>query len=99
MRTLRTLEELRHVVGDVLDIASLSDAQMLQMLLKRANGSATMKLLLRAALSVARERQNDRIADLEQELEAVAFDRDGLETTLRQIRTMLVEHEIAEARP
>jgi hypothetical protein len=54
MRAAKTLEELRHVVGDVVEVASFSDAQMVQALLKRINGGATMKLLLRAALSVAR---------------------------------------------
>jgi len=85
MRSARTLEELRGHVGDVLDVASLSDAQMLQTLLKKINGSATLKQLLVATLSVARGRESNRIAELERELEATE-DQPELEDELRDLR-------------
>jgi hypothetical protein len=88
----KTLEELRHCVTDVLDVASLSDAQMLQTLLRKVNGGATMKLLL-AALSVARERESNRIAELVQELEDTERDLDELGDALRRARNALAEHE------
>jgi hypothetical protein len=89
MRTARTLEELRHVVGDVVEVASFSDAQMVQALLKRVNGGATMKLLLRAALSVARERETDRIAELERQRDDAVLDCDELEEDLQELRRKL----------
>jgi hypothetical protein len=65
MRSAPTLKELRHSIGDVLDVASLTAAQMVQALLKKVNGSTTLKQALTAALSMARERQTERIAELE----------------------------------
>jgi hypothetical protein len=70
----------------VLDIASLSDAQMLQVLLKRANGSPTLKQLLHATLSVARERESERVTELEQALADAEADHPELEDKLQNIK-------------
>jgi hypothetical protein len=96
MRSARTLEELRSLISDVLDEASRSDAQMTQAVLSRVNGSANFKQVLTAALSIARERQSERIAELEQERDDAVLDRDELVTSLRRIRDKLAEHEHSE---
>jgi hypothetical protein len=89
MRSTRILKQLRHYVGDVLSVASLSDTQMLQALFNTINGNATFKQALTAALSVARERQSDRIIELEHELKDAEFDRNVLEGDLRDLRRKL----------
>jgi hypothetical protein len=89
MRSAKTLEELRGFIGHVLDEASRSDAQMVGALLKRVNGSANLKQILTAALSVARDSQNARIAELEQERDDAVLDRDDLEGELRDLHRKL----------
>jgi hypothetical protein len=84
-KTPMTLEVVRGTINDILDIASLSDAQVARVLVERVNGSATLTELLTAALSVARRRESKRIAELESELED-AKDHPELEDELRDLR-------------
>jgi prophage regulatory protein len=83
------LDEMRASAGDVLAI-DLSDSQTTQALLKKINDRATLKQLLTAALSVARERQNERrTPDTES----------GRGTALRAPRKMLSENEVLDLLP
>src|ERR1700751_3540757 len=82
------LDEIRGNVGDVLGI-DLSDSQTTQALLKKVNDRATLKQLLTAALSVARERQNERTPDTES----------GRDTALGAPRKMLSENEVLDLLP
>jgi prophage regulatory protein len=82
------LDEIRGSVGDVLAI-DLSDSQTTQALLKKVNDRATLKELLTAALSVARERQNERTPDTES----------GRDTAPRAPRKMLSENEVLDLLP
>jgi predicted DNA-binding transcriptional regulator AlpA len=82
------LDAIRGSVGDVLAI-DLSDSQTTQALLKKVNDRATLRQLLTAALSVARERQNERTADT----------KSGSDTALREPRRMLTEAQVLDLLP
>jgi prophage regulatory protein len=82
------LDKIRGSMGDVLAI-DLSDSQTTQALLKKVNDRATLKQLLTAALSVARQRQNERTADT----------KSGSDTALREPRRMLTEAQVLDLLP
>lgn len=84
-----THDELIGRVSGVLAIASLSDNQTTATLLARANG-ASLKDVLAAALSVARERQCD-IAELKYALRDSERFRDGLEDNIQELRDHLAD--------
>jgi hypothetical protein len=79
-----TRDEMRGHVADVL-AGPLSDGQTIQTLLSRANG-ADLKQLLAAALSVAREQVNQKIAELERALDDSEHDRWRLEDGMRELQ-------------
>ena len=84
------LDELRGHVEDVLAVASLSDSQTIRTLLSRVNG-ASVKDMLTAALSVARE-QTREIAGLEyalRESEETRRELEGQERETRELQTRL----------
>ena len=79
-----TLDELRGHVTDVL-AAPLSDDRTLQELRSRVNG-ADLNQLLVAALSVAREQTNRKIAELELALDVSVEGRWQLEDQMQELR-------------
>ena len=79
-----TSDELRGHVADVL-ATPLSDDRTVQALLSRANG-ADPKQLLAAALAVAREQTDQKIAELERALDDSEQDRWQLEDELRELQ-------------
>jgi predicted DNA-binding transcriptional regulator AlpA len=81
------LDDILGSVDDVLGI-DLSDSQTTQALLKKVHDRATLKQLLTAALSVARDRRNERTADTES-------GRD----TAREPRKMLSEDQVLDLLP
>ena len=82
-----TLDELRGHVADVL-ATPLSDDRTLQELRSRVNGADPNQLLV-AALSVAREQANQKIAELELALDVSEQDRWQLEDELRELREQI----------
>src|SRR5262245_32380050 len=81
-----TRDEMRGHVADVL-AGPLSDGQTIQTLLSRANANgADLKQLLAAALSVAREQVNQKIAELERALDDSEHDRWRLEDGMRELQ-------------
>ena len=75
-----SLEELRGIVSNAFDL-QLNDEQMAKALLAKVNGNATPERLLTAVLSVAQARQDDRVAELQQEIEDLERDLDELYAT------------------
>jgi chromosome segregation ATPase len=80
-------EEIRSIIGDLLD-GSLSDVHGALELLRLAD-DASVHLLLTATLSVARERRNERVDELEHELREIIANRDWLEDQLQELRCEL----------
>jgi hypothetical protein len=75
-----SLEELRSIVANVFDLR-LGDEQVAKTLLAKVNGNVIPERLLVAVLSVARARQDDRVAELQQEIEDLERDLDELYAT------------------
>jgi septal ring factor EnvC (AmiA/AmiB activator) len=82
-----TCEELRGHVADVLTLP-LSDNQTIQTLLSRVNGADPNQLLV-AALSVARERPSQKIAELERDLMSSEQQRWQLEDEMRELQEQI----------
>jgi len=79
-----TLDELRGHVAD-LPALPLGDSQTIRMLLSRTN-AADPKQLLAAALAVAREQTNQKIAELERALDDSKQDRRQFEDQMQELR-------------
>jgi hypothetical protein len=79
-----TADELRGHVADVL-ATPLSDERTLQELRSRVNGADPNQLLV-AALSVARDRPSQKIAELERDLMDSEQARWRLEDELQELR-------------
>jgi hypothetical protein len=68
--------EVRCIVDDVLDLASLTETQMVEAFLERVHECASMRLMLAAALAAVRDR-NEHIAKLQRQLSDLRDELEG----------------------